>query len=50
MLTPYQRELLLQAQKEIDEWLDQSPRLNALLSRMQRARGAENGDAVKDQE
>jgi hypothetical protein len=37
MLTPYQKELLLRAQKEIDERLDRSPRLKSLIERMRRA-------------
>jgi len=50
MLTPFQKELLLQAEIEIDEWLDQSPRLKALLLRMRSAAIAENGDVVMDEE
>lgn len=40
MLTPYQKELLLRAQKEIDERLDRSPRLKSLMERVRRAAGA----------
>lgn len=40
MLTPYQRELLLQAQNEIDERLDRSPRLKSLIERMRREAAA----------
>lgn len=50
MLTPSQRELLLEAQKEIDERLDQSPRLKALLFRMRNAAIVENGDLAMDEE
>ncbi|MCI0387591.1 MAG: hypothetical protein MOB07_02305 [Acidobacteria bacterium] len=34
MLTPYQQELLRQLEREIDEFLAQSPHLNALLARL----------------
>jgi len=44
LLTPYQKELLLQAQKEIDERLDQSPRLKSLMERMRRAAAAMESD------
>jgi hypothetical protein len=40
MLTPYQKELLLRAQIEIDERLDRSPRLTSLIERMRRAAAA----------
>ncbi|MGH9937683.1 MAG: hypothetical protein ACREAM_15660 [Blastocatellia bacterium] len=40
MLTPYQKELLLRAQKEIDERLDRSPRLKSLIEGMRRASAA----------
>jgi hypothetical protein len=34
MLTPYQQELLRQGEKEIDECLAHSPRLQALIKRL----------------
>jgi hypothetical protein len=34
MLTPYQLELLRQCEIEIDEYLEQSPRLKAFLQRL----------------
>ena len=44
MLTSYQRELLLQFEKEIDDSVADSPRLHALLKRL----GRESDDALKD--
>ena len=49
MLTPYQKELLLQAEIEIDEQLDQSPRLIALLRRLRSAAIAENDDLAMNE-
>jgi hypothetical protein len=40
MLTPYQKELLLRAQQEIDDQLDKSQRLKSLIDRMRRAAAA----------
>ena len=44
MLTPLQKELLLRAQIEINERLDQSPRLIALLDRLRHAEVTVTGD------
>lgn len=48
MLTPYQKELLLRSQREINERLDQSPRLKSLLDRMHRVEVGTNGDPAKE--
>jgi hypothetical protein len=50
MLTPYQKELLLRAQIEIDERLDQSPRLKSLLDRMHRVEAGTNSDTAMETE
>jgi hypothetical protein len=41
MLTPYQQELLRQGEKEIDEYLAKSSRLDALLARFKALAAAE---------
>ena len=43
MLTPYQQELLRQLEKEIDEYLAQSPHLDAFLSRLKGVALSDNG-------
>jgi hypothetical protein len=48
MLTPYQKELLLRSQREINERIDQSPCLKSLLDRLRRVEVGTNGDPTND--